>query len=89
MKGYGQARWLRARAAALKRARYTCERPGCSATAKLRVHHRDGLGMSGARACDLSNLVVLCHRHHIQAHSGDRMRGPDGTAVVVRNSHLG
>lgn len=89
MKGYGQARWQRARVAALKRARYRCERPGCTATTRLRVHHKDGLGMSGARACDPTNLVVLCHKHHIQAHKVDRVSGPEGTAVVVRNSHLG
>ena len=89
MKGYGQARWQRARALALKRARHKCERAGCHVIVGLRVHHRDGLGMDGPRSCDLSNLVVLCHRHHIQAHSADRMRGLEGTAVVVRNTHLG
>lgn len=89
MKGYGQARWLRARAAALSRAGYRCEAPGCSSKRSLRVHHKDGRGMDGPDACNPANLVVLCHKHHIQAHAPDRMRGPSGTAVVVRNSHLG
>lgn len=90
MRGYGNSvRWQRARTLALRRARFKCEYPGCQATVRLRVHHKDGKGMSGPLACSLTNLVVLCHRHHIQAHRVDRLRGPEGTVVVARHGHLG
>ncbi len=56
----------RIRRQALKRARYQCERPGCSNTGFLQIHHR--VPRAGGGSPDLDNLVVLCSRCHQQLH---------------------
>jgi hypothetical protein len=62
--GYG-ARWRRARQAALQAAGNRCE--VCGATDGLQVHHIDGRGPLDPGANALSNLRVLCLRHHRRA----------------------
>jgi hypothetical protein len=59
--GYG-AKWRRARAAALKAAGNRCE--VCGATDRLEVHHIDGGSPLEPGANTLSNLKVVCVRHH-------------------------
>lgn len=50
------------------RARFLREHPGCQfpdcPEPASDVHHRDGLGPSGPRGHDPSNLAALCQRHH-------------------------
>jgi 5-methylcytosine-specific restriction endonuclease McrA len=83
MRGYGQARWTRARALALQRAHHRCAT--CGGTRYLRVHHLDGLGMDGPRACDPTNLRVLCESCHRRAHA--RLMSDDERALVVIPSY--
>lgn len=80
MKGYGQTRWLTARATALQRARHRCHM--CGSKHSLRVHHIDGRGMTGPRATDLTNLRVLCESCHRKAHVR-MMSDRDRTHVVI------
>jgi 5-methylcytosine-specific restriction endonuclease McrA len=83
MRGYGQARWLQARALALRHGGYRCAT--CGATKNLRVHHRDGLGMTGPRATHQPNLIVQCESCHRRAHV--RMMSDDERAIVVIPSY--
>jgi len=64
--GYYGRRWQQARSLALARARHRCER--CGARQVLVVHHRDELGMTGPRAYDPRNHLVVCRRCHRLAH---------------------
>jgi 5-methylcytosine-specific restriction endonuclease McrA len=59
--GYG-ASWRRARQAALDAAAHRCE--VCGSTDRLEVHHIDGRTPLDPGANALSNLQVLCLRHH-------------------------
>src|SRR6516165_1709659 len=61
--GYG-ARWRRARQAALQAAGNRCEVEGCGATEGLEVHHVDGRSPLDPGANAITNLRVLCVRHH-------------------------
>lgn len=56
----------RVRRQALKRARYRCQRPGCSHTQFLEVHHRIAAAAGGGSG--LENLIVLCSKCHRQLH---------------------
>jgi 5-methylcytosine-specific restriction protein A len=47
-----------------------CQRVGCTARA-TETHHIDGLGPSGPRGFDWSNLMALCKRHHSQITASD------------------
>lgn len=60
-RGY-DARWRQTRARFLAK-HPTCEHPGCSEPS-TDAHHLDGLGPSGPRGHDESNLQALCSRHH-------------------------
>jgi 5-methylcytosine-specific restriction enzyme A len=48
---------------AFLRAHPWCQEPGCTQRS-AETHHRDGLGPSGPRGHDWSNLEALCKRHH-------------------------
>ena len=81
MSSHSPAAWQRAREQALERSKGRCA--WCFQTDGLVVHHVDGKGLDGARAFDQTNLLVLCKRHHTQAHGtqlsvarGDRQHWP-------------
>ena len=65
-------RWLEARAEALDRAGYQCER--CQRPGRLEVHHREALQDGGAPYAQ-SNLEVLCRDCHIRASGFLPVRG--------------
>lgn len=54
------------RQVALRRAGNVCEAPGCTMAYPLQVHHVQPLSEGGSN--DLSNLIVLCPDHHVEAH---------------------
>jgi hypothetical protein len=61
-----------------------CRYPGCRAPAHwCDVHHLVEWGHGGHT--DLTNLVLLCRRHHVAVHEGGRqlVRDPDGTCRVT------
>ena len=64
-RGYGTPRWRTARARALAK-HPRCTR--CGAHQTLVVHHADEQGMTGSRAIDQGNLIVLCRRCHNDTH---------------------
>ena len=63
----------------------TCDRPSTWADA-----HHPHAWSDGGRT-DVTNLVLLCPRHHTLAHSGRHVlvRGPDGTHDLVRTGERG
>jgi 5-methylcytosine-specific restriction endonuclease McrA len=69
--GYG-SQWRRARAAALDRAGHRCQ--VCGETQGLEVHHVDGRSPLDPGANAMTNLQVLCLRHHRRAEVERRRR---------------
>lgn len=64
---YKSARWLRLRAAILRRDHHRCSIPGCTTDMTLpREAHVDHIHevKDGGDFWDPSNLRVLCRRHH-------------------------
>lgn len=61
-RGYDEA-W-RALRAKILRERPWCERPGCSSTDRLNVHHKVSIRKAPERRLDRTNLQVLCARCH-------------------------
>jgi 5-methylcytosine-specific restriction enzyme A len=59
---YSSSEWKRTRAA-YRQAHPTCQALGCPEPVAV-VHHIDGLGPSGPRGYDWTNLASLCVRHH-------------------------
>ena len=57
--------WFQLRAL-FKRAAGQCQYPGCSATHELEAHHRIPASRGGKT--ELTNLVLLCPRHHKRLH---------------------
>ena len=53
-----------------------CAHPGCPNTKNLHAHHRIHW-IHGGRT-DLSNLALLCERHHVGHHAGEFEIVPDG-----------
>jgi|GEM_PF-5268485 len=62
---YRPERWKRLS----RRLRATSGCAVCGSTTGLQVHHRTPLAQGGAEY-DAGNLVVLCERHHAEAHAG-------------------
>ena len=61
-----EAEWQTNRAAALERAGYRCQLPGCDRPAVV-VHHKAGRRVADANRLD--RLMPLCNEHHIYAHA--------------------
>ncbi|HZL86645.1 MAG TPA: HNH endonuclease signature motif containing protein, partial [Candidatus Krumholzibacteria bacterium] len=59
----------------LRRDRYRCMAPGCTARVNVQVHHLEYRGWGGDNAPE--NLLVLCAFHHLQGEHGGlaRVRG--------------
>jgi len=66
----------------LRRDRYRCMAPGCTARVNVQVHHLEYRGWGGDNAPE--NLLVLCVFHHLQGEHGGlaRVRGRSPLAVV-------
>ena len=64
--GRGSHRWIRNRAAALKRDGHRCVE--CGSEKYLHVHHRVPWEPGQPDPHALDNLVTLCARHHRRAH---------------------
>jgi hypothetical protein len=61
-----------------------CQWPGCERTASRSAAHHLVHWVQGG-ATDLSNLVLLCHRHHWMAHEGGwkLARADDGRLLAI------
>jgi hypothetical protein len=66
---------------ALRRRDQGCRFPGCGARRFLHAHHIHHWTKGGATA--LTNLVLLCGRHHRLVHEGGFAVEPRGTNVFV------
>lgn len=77
-RGYDR-RWRKARAAYLAQFPLCerCEREG-RVTEAEHVHHKDGLGPTGPRGFDPTNLEALCPHHHNQHTARERWRRGNG-----------
>ena len=65
----GVLSWTQLRRRALQRTGGRCEAPLCvTPQDRVAVHHIVPLAEGGANRLD--NLRVLCHRHHVEAHTG-------------------
>lgn len=42
-----------------------CQHPKCTETTRLEVHHKIPISRGGKN--NIENLIVLCHKHHIDA----------------------
>ena len=77
-----------AQVAALRARDRGCVWPRCERTARLTAaHHVDHWAQLGVWGrTDVSNMVLLCHRHHMLVHEGgwQLVRTEDGRWVVVR-----
>ena len=73
---YRTSAWQAARAAALARAGYRCQR--CGGAGRLEVHHVESLARGGA-PLDEANLQALCRRCHFQS---EQSRRPVGAAAA-------
>jgi 5-methylcytosine-specific restriction endonuclease McrA len=75
---YDRKEWQQLRAQALERARHRCQRCGRkNGEVVLVVHHLDGLGVSGERGLELTNVTVMCRGCH-QLEHGHVPRGAGG-----------
>lgn len=73
-RGYGK-QWRAARRAFLRNpANVFCSEPGCLVAA-TDVDHIDGLGPSGPRGFDHTNLRAYCHSHHSKRTAADQPGG--------------
>jgi hypothetical protein len=78
-----------------KRAGGRCQYPGCTATRELHGHHMLDEALGGAAV--LTNLILLCSRHHTLLHdhhihaSGNAKHptytDPDGRAITTNQPH--
>ncbi len=74
--------WTLARAAARRRAGYSCSRPGCDGGRReLEVNHidpRNGAGYGDSCAHHADNLEALCHPHHVEITNVQRLQRTGG-----------
>lgn len=73
-----EGHWRSQQDAALVRARFRCEFPGCVAPAE-HVHHR--AGRCGNDPHHLDNLMVLCRGHHDEIHANPERSYREGWMV--------
>jgi 5-methylcytosine-specific restriction endonuclease McrA len=78
--GYG-AKWTRLRAKLIAERGEICQR--CGAPGPVEAHHVDRLGMTGPRAYDALNILLLCHACHVSA--GRRRQVAQRRAFAVRD----
>jgi 5-methylcytosine-specific restriction protein A len=80
---YGSAEWKAARAATLKRDKYTCVVPGCGRReGRMFVDHIKERKDGGADF-DLENLQTLCGSHHTSKTIAERVkRGNDSLGMA-------
>jgi 5-methylcytosine-specific restriction endonuclease McrA len=62
--GYGH-RWRTFRASLVRERGERCQ--DCGAVGPVEAHHVDRLGMTGPRAYDTTNILLLCHACHVRA----------------------